>query len=83
MAIECPIQVLMFYKCRLEIVKVIWSHSFVWISSVLTNSKLQSGYFERGIKLVVEGKNQKCILSSLEFFMIGTLCGFYDFIILS
>jgi hypothetical protein len=62
MAIEHPIQMLMFYKCRLEIMEVIWNHSFMWISNVLANSKLGLGYFERGVKHVVEGKNHKCIL---------------------
>ncbi len=38
--------------------------------------------FKRGAQGVVEGKNHKCILSSLEFFMIGTFCGLYNFITL-
>jgi hypothetical protein len=54
----------------------------VWISSAFTNSRLGSKYFERGAKRVVEGKNLKCILRSLEFSMIGTfwwILQLYDF----
>ncbi len=44
----------------------------MWISSVFVNNKLGLGYFEKGAEHVVKGKNHKCILSSLEFSMIGT-----------
>ncbi len=57
----------------------------MWISNVLTNSKLGSKYLERGAKRVVEGKNHKCILSSLEFSMIGTfwwILRLYDFTVI-
>ncbi len=57
----------------------------MWISSVLASSKLVWGYFERGAKHVVEGKNHKCILSSLEFFMNGIfwwILQLYDFTVI-
>jgi hypothetical protein len=79
MAIVHPVQVLMFYNYRLEIIVVIWSHCFVWISNVLTNSKLRSGYFNKGVECVVEGKNHKCILLGLKISMTELFGGLYDF----
>ncbi len=52
---------------------------------MLENSKLGWGYFERGAKHVVEGKNHKCILSSLEFSIIGIfwcILRLYDFTVI-
>jgi hypothetical protein len=72
MAIGHPVQVLMFYNYRLEIIAIIWNHCFVWISNVLMNSKLRSGYFNKGVECVAEGKNHKCILLGLKISMIGT-----------
>jgi len=62
MAIGHLVQAPMFYNYRLEIVAIIWSHYFVWISSVFANNKLGPGYFERGVEHVVENKNHKSIL---------------------
>jgi hypothetical protein len=44
----------------------------VWISNVLTNNKLRSGYSNKGVECVAEGKNHKCILLGLKISMAGT-----------
>jgi hypothetical protein len=51
----------------------------VWISNVLTNNKLRSGYSNKGVECVAEGKNHKCILLGLKISMTELFGGLYDF----